>query len=479
MEDIPWTIVVPVVEVVWILAIGTIVVMQRRSASATMAWLLALAFLPLVGFLVYRMIGPQRLARRKLKRLVGRKAVESAMVGLTEAREGAPDHARLALVPIGAGESAPLAAHGVVAYTTGRDAYAAILGAIAAATHHVHLEYYIWEPDRIGTRLRDALVERAKAGIEVRMLVDGTGANGLRRRWLRPLRDAGVQVAFFNPVTLRTLRGRRRADFRTHRKIVVCDGTIGFTGGMNIVDNHSEEFGKDYWRDTHLKFEGVAVAAMQRAFLEDWHFAAGQVPVLSAAYFPAVPAAPAPSAAHDAVQVVASGPDTDAFAIHKTFFSAIMSARDRVWITTPYFVPDQAITAALVGAALQRVDVCLIVPRKGDSRIVDWAARSYFEELLRHGVRIYEYVPRFNHAKTMVIDDEVSIVGTANLDYRSFRLNFEIVAVVYGKTLAAELAAAFRADLAVSHEVTLGELAVDGFWRRFGQSLARLLSPLL
>jgi cardiolipin synthase len=176
---------------------------------------------------------------------------------------------------------------------------------------------------------------------------------------------------------------------------------------------------------------------------------------------------------------VSSGPDTDVFAIHKTFFAAIGSARSRAWITTPYFIPDESISMALCAAALQRVDVRLIVPKKGDSRVVDLAARTYFEQLLRCGVRIYEYEPRFIHAKTMVIDDELAIIGTANLDNRSFKLNFEIAAVVYGKQLAARLADAFSDDLKACREVSLTELAVQPFWTRLGQSSARLLSPLL
>jgi cardiolipin synthase len=454
--------------------------MQRRSAAATLAWLMVLGFLPVIGFVIWRAIGPQRLNRRKLKRAVGRRAVEAALVGLSEARESAPEHVRLALVPIGSGEAPPLAATGIVAYTDGRATFAAIFEAIRAAKHHVHLEYYIWEPDTIGTRLRDLLIERAKAGLEIRMIVDGTGSSKLKKKWLKPLRAAGVEFAWFNPITVRALRRRRRADFRTHRKIVVCDGVVGFTGGININDGATEELNPVYARDTHVKFEGKAVAAMQRAFLEDWYYTTEQIPKLTPAYFPVIAEPADPDAdATDAVQVVSSGPDTDVFAIHKTFFAAVASAKTRAWLTTPYFIPDESIAMVLCAAALQRVDVRLIVPLKGDSRLVDLAARSYFEQMLRCGVRIYEYEPRFIHAKTMVIDDEVAIIGTANLDYRSFRLNFELIAVIYGKRVATRLAQAYVEDLASSREVTLSELAVLGFWTRLGQASARLMSPLL
>jgi phosphatidylserine/phosphatidylglycerophosphate/cardiolipin synthase-like enzyme len=258
------------------------------------------------------------------------------------------------------------------------------------------------------------------------------------------LREAGVQFAWFNPITFKFWR-RRRADFRTHRKSVVCDGVVGFTGGMNVADAHSAEFGPGYWRDTHLGFAGPAVAALQRAFLEDWAYARGTLPTLDTAYFPVEDLRQL--GAHDAVQVVGSGPDDPAYAVYKTYFAAITAARQRLWITTPYFIPDDAIMTALAVAALARVDVRVLVPKRGDSAIVDLAARSYFGELLAAGVKIYEYEPRFIHAKTMVVDDDLAIVATANLDNRSFRLNFELAAQVYGAALNARLARAFIDDL--------------------------------
>jgi hypothetical protein len=239
---VSWPVILTLAEIAWILVAGTAIVLQRRSATATVAWVLAVALLPVVGFIIYWLIGPQRLKRTKLARVASAQQVAAAMAGLEEAKLSAPEHARLSLVPLGLGEAPPLAAHAITPYLDGRSAYAAICAAIEAARHHVHLEYYIWEPDGIGTRLRDLLIAKARAGVEVRMLVDGTGAVGLRRGWRAPLYAAGVQFAWFNPLTLKLWR-RRRADFRTHRKIVVCDGAIGFTGGMNVADAQSEEFG--------------------------------------------------------------------------------------------------------------------------------------------------------------------------------------------------------------------------------------------
>ena len=463
-------------ELAWIAVAGVGIVMQRRSATATLAWLFALALLPVIGFIVYWLIGPQRLNRKKLRRALSRHTVRAAMAGLAEARSSAPDHARLSLIPLGLGEAPPLPARDIRPFFDGQSAYAAIIAAIEAAQHHVHLEYYIWEPDGIGTRLRDLLVAKARAGVEVRLLVDATGAAGLKRRWRRPLYDAGVQFAWFNPITFKLWR-RRRADFRTHRKIVVCDGVVGFTGGMNVTDAHSAEFGPRYWRDTHLGFAGPAVEALQRAFLEDWAYARGVLPTIDRAYFPREELETLED--HDAVQVVASGPDDTTYPVHKAYFAAITAARSRLWITTPYFIPDDPIMTGLAVAALARVDVRVLVPKRGDSRLVDLAARSYFGELLAAGVKIYEYEPRFIHAKTMVVDDDLAIVATANLDNRSFRLNFELAALVYGGDLTRRLAEAFIDDLRSARPITAADLERQPFRRRLGQASARLLSPLL
>jgi cardiolipin synthase len=310
--------------------------------------------------------------------------------------------------------------------------------------------------------------------VEVRVLVDGTGSLGVRRGFFKPLREAGAQVAWFNPLSLLRIR-RRRADFRTHRKIVVCDGRVGFTGGMNVADAETAEFsGGLAWRDTHARFVGSAVRVLQRVFAEDWLYATGTELPWGEEYFPA----PTRDGG-EVVQIVASGPDLDAFAIQKVFFAAINQAAKRVWLTTPYFLPDEAILSALVSAAMRGLDVRVLAPARSDSRLVDLAARSYFPELLAAGARVFEYQPRFVHAKTFVVDDDISIIGTANLDNRSFRLDFEVIAVVYGPAMNTQLDAVFRADLELCHELRREAVQHQKFWTRFGQSGARLFSPLL
>jgi cardiolipin synthase len=475
----PWPIVTGVI-VVWAIAMAIVVILERRSPAATMAWILVLALVPLFGWLIYTLIGPRRLVRKRLKRRTSRKVIEEAVGALHEIDDAAPDHHRgqLARLAQHLGEAGPLRAEAVDIYTEGAAAFAEILTAIEGARHHVHLEYYIWEPGKLGTQLRDLLIARAQGGIEIRLILDGTGAAGIKEAFLRPLRAAGAQVAWFNPVRLRSLR-RRRADFRSHRKIVVVDGTVGFTGGMNVSDAQTATFsGAAAWRDTHLRLAGSAVRALQRIFAEDWYFTTNRT-LAGGPYYPAPAAVAGPGSGGEVVQVIGSGPDSDAFAIHKVLFAAITQATERLWVTTPYFVPDEAIMSALLTTALRGVDVQLLVPDHGDSRLVDLAARSYYPELLRAGGRVFLYQPRFLHAKTMVIDDDLAIVGSANLDNRSFRLDFEVAVVSYGGAVNARLDHAFRDDLSHARELSLADVAKVPLWSRLGQATARLMSPLL
>ncbi|HEY3802385.1 MAG TPA: cardiolipin synthase [Kofleriaceae bacterium] len=466
-----WWLVYPAA-IVWVSINSLVIVMQRRPAASTIAWLMVLTFLPFVGLGIYMIIGPLELRRRRRRRTISARIVDEGVRGLARLDDEA-EHHQLAMVSIGLGGAPPLLAESVELYFDGTSAYAAIFDAIRGATDHVHAAYYIWDPDTIGTELRDLLVEKAKAGVRVRVLLDGTGSSDLGHSFLKPLRDAGASVAWFNPIRLRSLRGRR-ADFRMHRKIVVCDGATGFTGGMNVADVQSARFGPAYWRDTHMRLTGAAVWPLQRTFFEDWYFAAEELIAITVATVPP----PAHQGTH-LVQIVASGPDTLSASIQKVVFTAINQATRRLWLTTPYFVPDDPLLTALSTAALRGVDVRVLVPKKGDSRLVDMAARSYFPELLETNVRVYEYLPRFIHAKTIVCDDEVAVVGTANFDNRSFHLDFELIAVLFGAGANQRLAAQYELDLADAKELGRADLLAMPFVQRLGQASARLLSPLL
>jgi cardiolipin synthase len=466
----------------WLLWIGLVAVgliLERRSPAATLAWLLALLFMPYFGFLVYLLFGPRRLYRRRRRYGRARARLIQSTHRLPQDRTAparfpeARLERQLALLLERLGQGAPAPAASVVLLETGDDCFRAIAAAIAAASHHVHLEYYMWQPDRVGTWLRDLLIDKARAGVEVRLLLDAIGSDRTSHRFVRPLLEAGGKFAWFNPISLRRLRPNH-VNFRTHRKIVVCDGRVGFTGGINISADHSADHsGRDAWRDTHLRLEGEPVRRLQFIFLEDWYFATDRAP-FDPAFFPDCPE----PAAGSWLQVVESGPDNDRQAIAKFYFAAIAGARRRIALATPYFVPSEALTAALATAALRGVEVRILAPRHSDSRLVTAAARSYYDELAGAGVHIYEYGPAMLHAKLLLVDERIAAVGSANFDNRSLALNFEVMAVLYDAGLAARLTDSFATDLRLaSRYLRPGRRARLG--QRLVESTARLLSPLL
>lgn len=459
------------------------IILQKRSPAATIAWILVLAFLPVVGIPVYVFLGPRRLRRKQLRHLDARATVSQAVAPDAQAKLPVSPTAlagvelnQLVHLAEQTALDAPTRAEEAVVYDGGADTYGALETAFEAATHHIHLEYYIWEPDRTGTRLRDALVKRAAAGVEVRVLIDAIGSARAGDAFWAPLVNAGGEVARFNPAIGGRSWRPRLVNFRTHRKIVVCDGVVGFTGGINVSDVHSTEtHGERAWRDTHLKIRGAAVRGLQLLFLEDWHFATGGAPTTDS-HCPNV----LPKGDY-LVQVLGSGPDEQLNPIHKVYFASIAAARNRVLLTTPYFVPDEAINLALITAGLRGVDVRILVPKPqlNDLKLVAAASRSYYERLIRAGVSIYEYLPTMLHAKTLVMDDQVSMIGTANMDNRSFKLNFEDSCLVYGAEVAGRLAGLFEEDCKHARRVSLADATQLPLPTRILDSSARLLSPLL
>ncbi|MEO7643294.1 MAG: cardiolipin synthase [Ramlibacter sp.] len=461
----------------YIAVLSVWIVMQRRAPVSTMSWILSLALLPFAGFVIYYFLGPQRLKKQRLKRLRSRARVHGHddLALLRGASEHAPPALRQ-LADLGSAACGlPVSsATSVRLLSGGAQTFDDIFEAIEAARDHVHLEYYIFEPDRIGTALRDLLVRKAGQGVTVRLLLDALGSKRIGRKFMAPLHAAGVKVALFHDTAI----GRRLrpvTNYRTHRKIVVCDGAVGFTGGVNITDEEDRRTRSDAYHDVHVRIEGCAVRWLQTTFLEDWTYATGEGAYGTQKVLPAL--LPELEAGNIAVQIVTSGPDSPLEAIHRMHVAAIHSASRRAWLTTPYFVPGEPALMALTSAALRGVDVRLMVPRRSDSRIVSAAARSYFDELLAAGVKIWEYKARMLHSKTLMIDEDCAMIGTANFDNRSFRLNFEVMAVVYGPALAGPLARQFETDLRSASQVHRDRK--QGFTRRLLDAAARLFSPLL
>ena len=461
----------------YIAVLSVWIVMQKRAPVSTISWILSLALIPFLGFFIYYFLGPQRLVKQRLKRLRSRASAHAPadVALLREAREKAPPALRqLAALGTATCGLPVSSATGVELLSGGARTYDAIFEAIREAKHHVHLEYYIYEPDKIGTQLRDLLIEKAREGVEVRLLIDALGSKRVGRKFMAPMREAGIEVALFHDTRI----GRRLrpvTNYRTHRKIVVCDGRVGFTGGVNITDEEDKRTRPDAYHDVHVRLEGSVVRWLQTTFLEDWTYASGDVPrdidTALTQFLPQVDAGEIP------VQIVTSGPDNPLEAIHRMHVAAINTSTQRAWLTTPYFVPGEEAMMALTSAALRGVDVRLLVPRRSDSLVVSAAARSYYQELMSAGVKVWEYKARMLHSKTLVVDDNCAMIGTANFDNRSFRLNFEVMAVVYGAELAKPLAAQFETDLHSSAGVR--GLRKQAFHRRLADSVARLFSPLL
>jgi cardiolipin synthase len=339
---------------------------------------------------------------------------------------------------------------------------------------HIHLEYYIYHPDHSGTALRDALIERVQAGVKVRLLIDAVGG-GRSRRFFKDFIAAGGELAWFHPPRFGRVWQRPWLNLRSHRKIVVIDGRIGYTGSVNISDDHDERQREDAFRDLHMRMEGEAVLRLQRVFVEDWIYAAGDdacVGEIAAQ----TPQPPDPGSVR--TLVLASGPDSSWEAVHRLHVGAIHGARQRVWLATPYFVPGEAAMMALTSAALAGLDVRLLVPKRGDSVLVTLAARSYFDTLLEAGIKVYEYGPRMLHTKALLVDDHMVLIGSANFDHRSFRLNFEVSVLLDDTGLASRLEHHLEGEFQDAQPVR-DDPDRPLLSRRLPEALARLLSPLL
>ena len=457
----------------YLLALGTWIVLQKREPVATISWLLGLALLPYLGFAIYHLFGPQKIARQRLRRARSRLAAD-ALGGEACASACSPEAQELALLARSATGLAPGTARDVRLLVDGAAKYAALIEDLADARHHVHLEYYIFMPDRSGTALRDALIACAKRGVRVRLLLDAIGAAACSTAFLAPLIAAGGEVVWFHPTRFWRFWWRPWLNLRTNRKIVVIDHRIAYTGGMNVTDDQNESVRGDAYRDLHLRIEGDTVRALQLVFVEDWIYATGQRGILSAI----VHDLPEPGPGTISAQVITSGPDSSWEAIHRLQVSLIHAARARVWLVTPYFVPGEAAMMALTSAALGGLDVRLLVPRMSDSRLVTLAARSYYDDLLAAGVKIHEYGPRMLHTKALLVDETSVVLGSANFDHRSFRLNFEVAVLFQDRGLAARFEKHIEGEFQHAPRVR-GDRRRTVLRSRLPEALARLLSPLL
>ena len=463
------------------------VLYDTRSGVKALAYILLIVLVPIIGILFYFSFGINY-RKRKLysKKIVEDEALHQKILTHLEdysekvLQSGllSPVYNNLVRFIYNSSDSPLTGNNSVKLLLNGEEKFPELLKAIAEAKSHIHLEYYIFENDNIGNSIADLLIQKAQQGVEVRFLYDDFGSHGLNKKFIKRLTEGGVEAAPFYKIKLYALASR--LNYRNHRKIIIIDGKKSFVGGINISDRYRNDIPEKnalYWRDTHLMIDGLATFYLQYLFLCDWNFCSKQKLQFGPDYFPIYPNEQ--EVGNELVQIVPSGPDSTVPVIFYSFLEAIGAATKRILITSPYFIPGESLMDALFIAATSGIEVKILVPGISDSKLVNTAARAYYTELLKHGIRIFQYEKGFVHAKTMVIDDNLAIVGSANMDYRSFDLNFEVNAMLYSKDIVAQLAKSFNDDLQHSPEINTTDWLNRPKYIHLWEKLVRLLSPFM
>lgn len=448
-----------------------VIITDNRNPLKTTPWILILIFAPVVGIVFYFFFG-QNLSKQKIISHRTRKRLTTYPREAQAAGMRIPEnYLPLANLLTNTIHAAPFYGSRLTPYTDGAAKMEALLNAIAGACHHIHLQYYIFADDATGSRLRDALVAKARAGVEVRILYDDVGCNGVKRAFFDSMRREGIEVYSFLHVRFPFFTSK--VNYRNHSKIAVIDGRVGFFGGMNVADRYvtGTEWGR--WRDTHFKLEGSAVHGLQASFLSDWS-ATTRIRLTADAYYPA-----AGCYTDNLMQIVRSGPFGQWRVLLQAVSFAFANAKRRIWIETPYFLPTEGLQTALQTAALGGVDVRLMLPARTDSKVVGLASHSFLDTVVRAGVRIGFYQPGFLHSKLLIVDDDLVMAGSANMDFRSFEHNFEINAFVYDRAFNARMSEVYLRDLAQCRIITPAEWFRRPRMLRFAESCMRLFSPLL
>ncbi|RQP11166.1 MAG: cardiolipin synthase [Chryseobacterium sp.] len=468
--------------VVGVLALAVKIIMDTRRTSKTLAYLLLVVFLPIVGVIVYFVFGVNYRKTRFFSFKIKynqevyddiRQKIRAAHDKALADRPDIQEKFRSTVDFLARATQSPLInGNHVQLLQNGEEKFPKVFEVLSNAKHHIHLEYYIYEADDIGKQLAELLMQKAKEGVTVRFLYDDFGSSGMRKKLRKRLEEAGVHVSPVNKVRFKLFANR--INYRDHRKIIVVDGQHAFTGGINVADKYINPNDSRYWRDVHLYIRGAGAFYFQYLFLTGWMFATKKMLKPENGFF----FSGEPDAAGKTIQVAASGPDTTP-AIMMTTVSAIYSAKKRILLATPYFIPTEPVMNAIKQQSLAGVEIFLLAPERGDSAVVNAAAFSYFEDLLSWNVRIWLYQKGMMHAKTMVVDDDFACVGTANLDIRSHELNFEVNTLIYDKEISEQLAESFMADLQESREIKLHEWQQRPKLKIVFENLARLLSPLM
>ncbi|WP_052181016.1 cardiolipin synthase [Alistipes sp. ZOR0009] len=459
-----------------------LVIHEKRDPVKTISWVLVIILLPIVGVIFYFVFG-QNYRKQKMFSRKGLKDIafidkiqEEQLLSFSKNKLGKhvrSDFRSIIGLLLNNSKSLYTENNSVKILNNGGETFDHIVDAISKAEVYIHLEYYIFSDDKIGTRIQQLLIEKAAKGVEVCLIYDDVGSWYLKSTFVQEMRQAGIQVYPFMEVSFPWFT--RKVNFRNHRKIVVVDGKVGFVGGVNVADRYIEGDPKlGFWRDTHLEMVGDAVRLLALVFQMDWYFVSGKTFEPLDRYLP-----PFGKVGDTAVQICSAGPDSDWASIMQAYFSAITKAKKHIYISTPYFMPNESILTAIKTAALSGVDVRIMIPHKSDSAIVYWSTLSYLAEMLEAGVKFYFYEKGFNHSKIMMVDGSFASVGTANLDIRSFEDNFEVSAFIYDDAVTQELERQFHADLLNCRLITLHYWERRPFINSLKEGVARLFSPLL
>ena len=450
-----------------------VVILDNRNPVKTLAWVLVLSFLPVIGLIFYFFFG--RDVRRE-KLISKRGYFRLTKYPLAEyyeqkSSEYTDDQHPLKRFFRKVNEALPFDGNSVQVYTSGHEMLQSLLQAIANAKHHIHLQFYIFEDDAVGRLVRDALIEKVREGVEVRLLYDDVGCWKVDQSFYEKMREAGIETRGFLKVRFPMFTSK--VNYRNHRKVVVIDGRLGFVGGMNLALRYLKGVKWGIWRDTHIRIEGRAVYGLQIAFLSDW-YAADHSLITSSRYYPDMPVC-----GESSIQIVTSNPIGGVETIMQGLLIAITGSQKYFYIQTPYLLPTEPILLALRTAALGGVDVRIMIPERADSRITHLASLSYLDELMQSGVKIYRYNKGFLHSKVMVSDDVLSTVGSTNMDFRSFEHNFEVNAFMYDRESALKMKSIFLDDQKDADLVQLKEWRMRPWYQKVAESVIRLFAPLL
>jgi len=466
-------LILEILYLITVVSVVVVVISENRNPIKTMAWVLAVVFLPFVGIIWYAFFGQDATKKHVISKRMYSKLKKRPLDEMeTPVEVFVPkEHSNLVNLLKNMDYTPLLGGNDVKLFTNGKDKFDHLFADIEKAKKHIHVEYYVLLDDEIGRRFQEALIRKAKEGLEVRIIYDSFGSRKAKEKFFEEFRMAGIESEPFLKLTWSALTSR--LNYRTHRKIIVIDGCIGYTGGMNIADRYIKGMEWGCWRDTHARIEGKGVQGLQSVFLIDWYFVS-QTLITSRDYFPMLD-----NFGNCPMQIVNSGPLSEENEISYGITQAIYEARESIFIQTPYFLPPDAMVHALQAAAMRGVDVRLMTSLRSDVPLVQVASHSYFKEMLHTGVKIYQYKKGFLHSKMMIFDHSLTLIGSANFDSRSFDQNFEVEAFIYDDQLAQQAENIFAEDQRHCDQISLREWSKRPVMKRFIESLLRLFAPLL